>query len=212
MYTPRRGLGNSSSRLCRSLSAISASIVKRLASRALTGNCLHLSIQQHLGYSVHVTWRIDTDVTMSYHSAADRCFARCFDTQGMWRILQGVETEPYRRSMWLYGLYGIHVAAATSLKQDTSLPSLSPTLSGNYEQTPVEATGVGEWWPLQMPLSYIIYCVGVRRLVLTNFNTECALFIQPLYYITVTFYLLLISLPSLLSSAILWFILHPYPC
>ena len=79
-----------------------------------------------------------------------------------------------------YGLYGIHVAAATSLKQDTSLPSLSPTLSRNYEQTQVEATGVGEWWPLQIPLSYI-YCEGFRELVLINFNTECTLFIQPLY-------------------------------
>ena len=41
---------------------------------------LHLNIHQHFGYSVHVTWRIGADVTMSYHSAADRCFARWFDT------------------------------------------------------------------------------------------------------------------------------------
>ena len=74
MYRPRRGLGNNSSRMCRSLSAIGASIVTRLASRTLTGNCLHLNAHQHLGYSVRVTWR------MKYHSAADRCFARCFST------------------------------------------------------------------------------------------------------------------------------------
>ena len=79
MYTPHRGLGNSS-RMCRSLSAISASIITRLASRALTTNFPHLNRHQHLGYSVHVTWRIGADVTMRYHSAADRCFARCFDT------------------------------------------------------------------------------------------------------------------------------------
>ena len=79
-----------------------------------------------------------------------------------WRILQGVETEPYRRPMWLYGLYGILVAAASNLKQDTSLPSLSPTLSGIYEQTQVETTGFVERWPLQMPLSYIIYREDVR--------------------------------------------------
>jgi hypothetical protein len=71
MYTPHRGLGNSSSRMCRILSAISASIVTRLASLALKGNCLHLNIHQHLGYSVHVTWRIGA-VTMRYRSAADR--------------------------------------------------------------------------------------------------------------------------------------------
>jgi len=80
MYIPRRGLGNSSSRMCRRLSATSASIVTRLASRALTGNYQNLNVHQHLGYSVHVTWRTGTDVTMRYHSAADRCFARCFDT------------------------------------------------------------------------------------------------------------------------------------
>ena len=80
LYTLRRGLGNSSSRQCRSLSAISASIVTILASRALTGNCLHLSIHQHLGYSVHVTWGIGTDVTLRYHSVAGTCFARRLDT------------------------------------------------------------------------------------------------------------------------------------
>ena len=80
MYTPRHGLGKSSSRMCLSLSAINASIVTRLASRALTGKCLHLNIHQHLGFSVHVTWRISADVTMKYYSATERCFARCFDT------------------------------------------------------------------------------------------------------------------------------------
>ena len=66
--------------MCRSLSAISASIITRLVSRALTANCLHLNIHKQLGYSVHVNWRIGADVTMRYHSAADRCFVRCFDT------------------------------------------------------------------------------------------------------------------------------------
>jgi hypothetical protein len=33
---------------------------------------------------VHVTWKVGTDITMRYHSAADRCFARCFDTDEEW--------------------------------------------------------------------------------------------------------------------------------
>jgi hypothetical protein len=74
MYTPFRGVGNNSWRIYRNLSAIGASIVTRHASRTLTGNCLYLNIHQHLWYSVHVTW------WMKYHSVADRCFARCFDT------------------------------------------------------------------------------------------------------------------------------------
>ena len=115
--------------------------------------------------------------------------------RGMRRILQGVETEPYRRPVWLYGLYGIHVATATNLKQDTSLPFLSPTLSRNYEQIQVETAGIGERWPLQMPLSYIIYCEGVRGLVLINFqhwmftfySTVICTLLWPAFFITYFF-------------------------
>lgn len=72
--------GNSSSRTCRSLVATNASIVTRLASRALTANSLQLDTHQQLGYTVHVSWMIGTDDTTGYFIAASRFFERCFDT------------------------------------------------------------------------------------------------------------------------------------
>jgi hypothetical protein len=81
---------------------------------------------------------------MKYHSAADRCFARCFDTdEECDAFCKKLRQNPID-GLCDYGLYGIHVAAAMSRKQDTSLPSLSPTLSRNYEQTHFGAVGVGE--------------------------------------------------------------------
>ena len=99
---------------------------------------------------------------MRYHIAVNRCFGRCFDTEEECdAFCEGLKQNPIE-GLCDYGLYGIHVAAATSLKQDKSLPSLYSTLSLNYEQTQVETTGFVERWPLQMPLSYIIYREDVR--------------------------------------------------
>ena len=196
--------------------AISASIVARLASRAITVNCLHLNIHQHLGFSVHVTLRIGADVTIRYHSAADRCFVRCFDThEESEAFCKELKQNPIH-GLCDYELYVIHVAAATSRTQDTSLPSLSLTHSGN------PSGNVGSFRVMAFSEIAVLYnlqrgCSGigfVYKLHVDNItiNKNVHFLLNHYMYNTKTnFYLLKIFstfVPIPCSSAILWFILN----
>jgi hypothetical protein len=55
---------HSASRLLRTLSLASPSIIHRLRARSLAGQSLNIRVHQHYGYRLHATWKITNKGTM----------------------------------------------------------------------------------------------------------------------------------------------------
>jgi biotin operon repressor len=90
-YSESDGQAHSASRLLRTLSLGSPSIIHMLRARSVTGQGLNIHVDQHYGYRLHATWKITNKQMINDLFATERRFPTYSSVDCFCRGLQTIE-------------------------------------------------------------------------------------------------------------------------